>query len=139
MATIYNSGKLAISEGKWSTDDHYAILVTQGYTLDASHSTLADLITWECTDSDYSPQDLSNEATTESGGIVVHSCDDIDFGDPITIVAAGVAILKGTAAGKNTTDELIGFQYFQPTGADQSIINSGLIIRFSPSGVFRLI
>lgn len=146
MKTYLTGRRAAFSEGNWSDDDHYAIIVTEGYEFDADHDTVADVVAFECGDADYDPQDLTGETDDISGDYVVYDCDDIDFGnpsagDPVTLTGAAIIIVMGTAGAKDNADVIVGWHPFieatATTGVDVVVDNSPFKVK-TTNGIARL-
>lgn len=119
----------------WATDNHYAILVTSSQTPSASHTTLADVSANECADSDYDPQDITGETASQSSGTVTLDCDDIDFGAAVTITAKYCYILRGTVAGKTSTDRIVCYCDLNSGGGSFSSTSNPYRVVIHSSGI----
>jgi len=140
MATkAYNSARLALGNGSmdWDNDTFYAVLVAAAYTYSAAHSTYADVSGSEIADADYGPVALTgNTVALVDTDDVLYDCDDISFGNPVTIDASGghMVILKGSAAGPLAGDELV----FARDMADPSASTNSEFTVTTPSGIYRI-
>ena len=120
MATVtaYNSGLLTLTDGStaFATDACYAILVND-YTFVNTHTTYANVSTTELATeaSDYDRVALTTKTVTVVATDIVYNCDNISFGDPVSIGPAdGIVILKGTAATPESTDPLLFYAPLDP-------------------------
>lgn len=137
--TPYNDAleRLGNSTDDWDADSHYAILLTNSHTAATTHSTLSDISANEVSDADYAPQDMSGEAVTETTGTVTFDASDVSFGDPVTITARHIAVVKGTVSAKSGTDPLIGEAELETTG-DVSSTNGPFDVNWNASGLMTL-
>lgn len=140
--TFHSGLNTAVAAGNWATDNHYAILVTAGYIFDQTDVTLADLSAYEIVDAGYLPKNLLNETLTDVGsGVIMYDCDDIAFGDPLTIAAAGCIILMGTVGAKSGADAVVAYsQLAGVLGTPElvSVANSEFTVKIAVTGVGRL-
>ena len=123
MATVtaYNSGLLTLTNGgtAFATDACYAILVN-GYEFVDTHTAYSNVSAAELDpeDNDYDRVVLGNKSVTVVTGTpskIVYNCDNISFGDPVSIGPAdGIVILKGTAATPESTDPLLFYAPLDP-------------------------
>jgi len=140
MATkAYNSARLALGNGAmdWDNDTFYAVLVSAAYTFSAAHTTYADVFGSEIEDADYGPVALTgNSVALVATDDVLYDCDDISFGNPVTIDASGghMIIIKGSAAGPIAGDSLV----FARDMADPSASTNSEFTVTTPSGIYRI-
>ena len=122
MATVtaYNSGLLTLTNGgtAFATDACYAILVN-GYEFVDTHTAYSNVSASQLAiEGDYAPEALENKSVavvTGSPDKVVYDCNNISFGDPVSIGPAdGVVILKGTAATPQAADALLFYAPLDP-------------------------
>lgn len=135
LTTAYSSGLLALTDGSvaFATDDCYAVLVN-GYTFSAAHSTYADVSGSEITSTDYDPVALTSKTVEIDGSDVLYDCDNISYGDPVSIGPAdGVVILQGTAATPQSTDAVL---LYAPLNDLQSTDATFAIN--TPNGLYRI-
>lgn len=134
----YTQGFLDLVDGSiaFANDSAYAILVGDGYSFSAAHTTYADVSTHEITDEDYEPQALSGKSVSLSGGDVVYDCSDISFGEEVEINAAGGAliILAGAAASPSSSDRLLFHWALPSPGAS---LNAPFKVN-TPSGLYKI-
>ena len=135
----------AIVNGDWSVDNHYAILVDENYTFLKTHSTVADVVANEVTDLDYDPVDITGATDAQVVGspeITQYDCDDIAFGDPKTIAAAGIIICMGTAGAKTNGDAIVAYSMLDKDEAGDpvlvSVTGSEFTVQMHPDGFARL-
>jgi hypothetical protein len=120
MATVtaYNSGLLTLTNGgtAFASDACYAILVN-GYTFSAAHTAYSDASSSELsTSGDYDRVALAGKSVAVVSNKVVYDCNNISFGDPVSIgPASGIIILKGTAASPQAADPVLFYAPFSPT------------------------
>ena len=122
MATVtaYNSGLLTLTNGgtAFATDACYAILVS-GYTFSSAHTAYSDASASElATAGDYDRVALASKTVAVVAGSpdkVVYDCDNISFGDPVSIGPAdGIIVLKGTAATPDAGDPVLFYAPIDP-------------------------
>lgn len=139
--TFYNRGKLAHSQSDLSSATISVVLLGSGYTPDvAAHTAYSDVSASEIGDADYTPQQLTTPAFTESTGTVSFDGDDISFGNPVSIeakYAVFVRIDTGTVASPATGDVLLGYVDLNTSGgaATVSSTNSEFSVN-TPNGLF---
>lgn len=111
---LYNTGKESLltdnaNQITWATDTVVAVLLGTGYTPDAAHSTYADISAQVITDGDYAPAVVSGKTSTLTADKILWDCDNISFGDPVTLTAKYVVLVKRAAGALAGTDRLIGY------------------------------
>ena len=119
--TAYNSGALELANGgtAFASDACYAILVN-GYAVDVdTHTAYSDVSASELsTDGDYDRVALAGKSVaivTGSPDKILYDCNNISFGDPVSIGPAdGIVILKGTAATPGASDPLLFYAPISP-------------------------
>jgi len=105
-----------LGEGDWVNDDHYAVLATTTESPDVGAQVDYEDILEECADGDYDQIALTGEAVAEESNKVRFDCDEISFGDTVSITGRYLYILEGTAATPVAGDEIIG--HIDLDGAD---------------------
>lgn len=138
---VYDSAMEEFVNGTqdWDTDDHYAILLLKTYTIDTSHGTYTDISSHESSATDYDAKDLTGETVTLTGGVVKCDANDVSWGPPVTLTAAYIAILQGTAAGKTGTDEIVGVMPLDRVALQEISVDEGtLTVGWSTDGLFRI-
>lgn len=109
----------------WANDGVYAVLVN-GYTFSAAHTAYSNLSSNELAGGgDYAPKALTGKSVSIVSGKVRFDCDDVSFGDPVSIGPAdGIAYLVGNAASPQAGDLLL----FYESLADVESVNSEFVI-----------
>lgn len=134
----YSQGLLELADGTldWDGDSFYAVLVDSSYTYSAAHTTYADVSSDEITDEDYDPVAISGADVSLDSGDVLYDCDNISFGDPVTIDAASgsLIILAGDYSSPQAGDRLL-FRLALSAGAAST--NSEFTIT-TGDGVYRI-
>lgn len=136
--TFYNSAKKDILDGTTDLDNDtiIGILVTDGYTPSATHSTYADVSSSECTDGDYTPQELTTKAFSEASGTVTYDGDDLVYGTSVTITAKYMMLVRRAGASLASTDLLVGYVDLDTGGGAVGSIASDFAVKFHADGVF---
>ena len=137
--TLVDQGLLELNDGTqdWATDNHYLVLITDSHTPDAStEATLADISANEVADADYSPQDMTGESVTKSGGVVTFDADNVTFGSSVTITAKYAYVVVGTVAGKTGTDALVGYVDLDSGGGSVSSTSGSFAVNWNASGMW---
>lgn len=135
----YNAARLDLADGTvdWASANLYAILVDSTYTFDATHTTYSDVSADEIGDADYSPVDVSGATITiVDTDDVLYDCDNISFGDPVTIDASGghMIILVGDESSPQAGDLLL----FAREMADPSSSTNSEFTITTANGVYRI-
>ena len=135
----YLTGQLELANGTtaWASTDMYAILVSSAYTFSAAHNTYSQVSGSEIADEDYAPVALSGKTVAlVDTDDVLYDCDNISFGDPVTIDASGghMIILVGNAASPQAGDRLL----FAREMADPSSSTNSEFTVTTPNGIKRL-
>jgi len=129
--TAYNSGALELANGgtAFATDACYAILVN-GYAVNVdTHTAYSDVSASELsTTGDYDRVALAGKSVavvTGSPDKILYDCNNISFGDPVSIGPAdGIVILKGTAASPVSTDPLLFYAPIDPAATSTTAVFS---------------
>ena len=138
MATVtaYNSGLLTLANGgtAFATDACYAILV-DGYTFSAAHTEYSNVSGAELsTAGDYDRVALAGKSVAVVSDKVVYDCNNISFGDPVSIGPAdGVVILKGTAGSPASADPVL---FYAPLTDVQS--TDAVFAINTPDGLYEI-
>ena len=137
---LYNSGKEAIIDSTFNLetagDTIVAVLVLTGYTPAATHTTWADLVAQVVLDGDYGPITVTGQAVTETAGTVTFDAADVAFGDPVTITAKYIALVKRVGGTLATTDPLIGYMDLDTGGGSVASTNAQFQVNWNASGIF---
>jgi hypothetical protein len=136
---LYNSAIKDFLDGTqdWDTDAHRLVLLTSAYTPDASHDTYSDISTHECSDPDYTAQDMAGETVTIVGNESVCDANDVSFGSDVDITARYAAIVVGTVAGATGTDRLVGYLLLNRNNLDVQSIGGSYDVNWNATqGVF---
>ena len=135
LTTAFNSGALAVANGSvnFASDACYAILVN-GYELNKAHTAYSDVSAAELsTAGDYDRVALAGKAVSIVGGKVRYNCNDVAFGNPVSIGPAdGIVFLKGAAATPGASDALL---FYAPL-SDVTSTNSQFSITV-PNGLYE--
>lgn len=140
MATkLYTQARLELANGTvdWDAANLYAVLVSSAYVYSAAHSTYADVSASEIVDADYSPVDVAGATVAiVDTDDVLYDCNDISFGNPVTIDASGghLIILVGDEAAPLSTDRLL----FARDMADPSSSTNSEFTVTTPNGIYRI-
>tara|TARA_R110000823_G_scaffold31226_5_gene89111 strand:- start:605 stop:1048 length:444 start_codon:yes stop_codon:yes gene_type:complete len=138
--TLYNSAKLDIHEGTINLDTGgdtiLAILLTVGYTPVATHSTYADVSANLVADGDYSDQVVTGQDLVETAGVVTFDANDVSYGNPVTITAKYIVLMKRTTGTKAAGDPLIGYMDLETGGGSVSSTNAPFQLAWNASGIY---
>ena len=136
LATGFNSGALALADASvdFAADACYAILV-DGYTLDKAHTAYSDVSAAELSAAgDYDRVALAGKSVSIVGGKVRYNCNDISFGDPVSIGPTdGLVILKGTAATPQAADPLLFYAPLADLQSTDAVFSVNV-----PDGLYEL-
>ena len=110
---LYNTGKESLltdnaNQITWATDTVVAVLLGTSYTPSASHVTYADISAHIITDPDYTPAVVTGKTSVLTVDKILWDCDNVSFGDPVSLTAKYVAFVKLAAGALAGTDRLIG-------------------------------
>jgi hypothetical protein len=128
-----------VGSGDWVNDAYYAVLATTGEAPDrATHVDYEDILN-ECADGDYDQVALTGKAvTSETGGEVQFTCDEISFGASVSITARYLFILKGTAASPANADEILGHIDLDGAGNISSVAAEFSFTPDATNGLFEV-
>lgn len=112
--TLVNTGKEALLTDNaghinWASDTIVAVLLGNGYTPAATHSTWADVSAQHVTGTNYAPVALTGKTSANTSGTILWDCADINFGSNVTVTAKYVAIFKRAGGALTSTDQYIGY------------------------------
>jgi hypothetical protein len=137
---LYDSAKEAIIDSTFNLetagDTIVAALVLSGYTPASTHSTWNDAVAQVVLDGDYAPQVVAGQAVTEAGGTVTFDANDVSFGDPVTITAKYIILIKRVGGTLATSDPLIGYMNLDTGGGSVSSTNAQFQVNWNASGIF---
>lgn len=142
--TLYNTGKEALltdnaNQITWATDTIVAVLLGNGYTPAATHSTWADVSAQHVTGTNYAPVALSGKTSVRSTGTILWDCDDINFGANVTVTAKYVAIVKRVGGSLTGTDQLIGYCDLENASGSATVSSTNSTFQVNTtSGLFDL-
>jgi hypothetical protein len=129
---FYNEGRLRVFDGTilWKSAPYItAVLLSDAYTPDVTHSVYADL-TGELSTvlpSDYTPKAVTNRNVVRVGTDIRYTSNPIIWGMEVSISAKYLVLLLGEDTSLETSDPLIGYVDF---GETRHSINSEF--SFSP-------
>lgn len=142
---LYDQGLLNLQEGDidYSSGTIVAILVDETYTPNkATHSTYADVSADELAGGgDYAPVVLDGKTITIlSGDEVLYDCDNISFGNPVTITGAKYCILVQRAGGSLAAgDLLLGFADLNTDNSSATVSTTASVFSVNtPNGLFGI-
>lgn len=132
---LYLTGKEALitdnpGQISWANDTIVAVLLKPGYVFNQNHSTWADISAYQITDPDYAPVVVTGKTSTLVTTKVRWGCNTISFGNPVTISAKTIVLLKRAGASLAASDQLI-------CAGDLNDANSSAVVS-STSDVFQV-
>ena len=133
-AQLYDTGIEVLIGNDWVNDAFYAILLDVSYTPSDAHSTYSDVSAAETTDVDYAPVALTGKTKSTVAGEARIDSDDLEFGTNVSISAAYVAVLKGTAAAPVAGDKLLFYGDLDTGSGNVSSTNSVFAARANANG-----
>lgn len=134
--TFYGEAIERMAKGEIDWDGHTfkAILCTSSYTPDTdTHDDLAD-ITNELSGGDYARVTLSGITVTRSTTTITVDCDNISFGNPVTLTAKYLIVYDDTHA----SDALIGYVDLDSGGGSVSSTAALFQYTVNASGLFTI-
>lgn len=139
--TVCNAGIRDIVNGEIDPDSDtiVAVLVDVAHTAAVTDDTYSDISTNECDDGDYSAQVVANVAVTEAAGITEVDADDVSFGDPVTISAKYIYLLKRAGGSLVAGDKIIGYMDLNDgVGENVSSVSGSFTVGWhATNGIFR--
>lgn len=141
---LYDAALEAILEGGAGNLESVGIaaaLLGSGHTVDLdTHDTWSDVSGDELsTAGDYDSVALANVAITQITGGVKFSCDNISFGDPVTILDYKYLVLViGTAGSLGASDKLLAIADVRTEGGTLGASASELTFQTPANGWFTL-
>ena len=100
------------------TDTLTAVLVDNAHTPSLENDNLySDISGNECTDGDYSPVDLTGVALTRSGATVKLDANIVSFGDPVTISARYIYVVRKAGGSLVAGDLILGYMDLNDGGS----------------------
>lgn len=99
----------------WASGEVAAVLCADGYVPDTAHNNYEDLTHELDPAGDYAPQSVSGRSIARSGDKIIYDCDEIVFGQDVTLSARYLLFVRGAAAGLEATDRVIGVVDFGGT------------------------
>lgn len=142
--TLYNTGKEAlltdnVNQIAWATDTIVAVLLGAGYTPAATHSTWADVSAQHVTGTNYAPVLLANKTSVNNSGTILWDCDDIDFGNNVTVTGKYVAIVKRVGGSLASTDQLIGYCDLENATTSSTVSSTNSVFKVNTTnGLFSV-
>jgi hypothetical protein len=142
--TLYNTGKEALltdnaNQVDWANDTIVAVLLGNGYTPLLTHSTYADISAQITTSPDYNPVVVTSKTSARSGGTILWDCANISYGDPVTITAKYVVIVKRTGGALTGTDQLIGYCDLDNTNGTATVSSTNAVFAVNTTnGLFDI-
>lgn len=111
---LYSTGKEALTADNanqinWASDTIVAVLAGVGYTPAITHSVYSDVSANIIADAGYAPAVLTGKTSTRTLDKILWDCADISFGDPVTLSAKWLVIVKRAGGALAGTDQLIGY------------------------------
>jgi len=112
--TLYNTGKEALLTDNvggidWAADTIVAVLLSNAYAPALTHSTFADISATQIVDEDYLPVALAGKTSTRTGAVITFDCDNISYGNSVTISAKYLVLVKRATGALASTDQLVGY------------------------------
>jgi len=134
---LYHNAILRTLNGGYDFDTHVfkCALLTAAHTPDlAVHDDLADVVAEEVAGGgDYARQAVGGITLVLAAGVATFDCNDIDFGDPVTITAKYAVIYDDTHA----ADGLFAITDLNLGGGSVSSVAGPFLLTIHSSGVFR--
>lgn len=118
--TLTHQGKLNWLQGDIDPDGDtlVAVLVDNAHTPSlANDDVYSDISANECSDGDYSPQVISNVTVTQASGTVKLDADIVSFGDPVTISARYIYVVRRAGASLVAGDLILGYMDLNDGGS----------------------
>lgn len=135
----YEKGLLAMLDGSvdFDTDVLQAILLTNAHTVDVVNDQFVSNVTAEeCADGDYARQAIAGNALSIVSGAVRFDCNDIDFGNTVTISARYLVIAKDTNV--DASDQLLFICDLNTGGGNLSSTSGDFDITINASGIYNI-
>ena len=112
--TLVDTGKEALlsdnaGQINWASDTIVAVLLGNGYTPSAAHTTYANISANEVSGGGYAPVVITGKTSALGSGKILWDCADISFGSNVSITAKYVYLLKRAGGALAPTDQLIGY------------------------------
>jgi hypothetical protein len=122
----------------WTSATVRAVLLTAAYTPDVDHSAFSNISANQITDVGYSAVTLSNKTSNVVGGKILWDCDNISFGNTVTLTAKYLALVNQAGGSLSASDIYLGYIDLN-VGAGQSAVssNSSFVIN-TPNGLFEV-
>jgi hypothetical protein len=140
--TLYNTGKEALltdnaNQITWATDTIVAVLLGNGYTPAATHSTYADISAHVIADAGYAPVVLTGKTSVNTAGTILWDCADISFGTNVSLTAKYVVFVKRAGGSLTGTDQLIGYCNLNTTSGTATVSSTNSVFAVNtPNGLF---
>ena len=140
--TLYNTGKEALltdnaNQITWATDTIVAVLLGNGYTPAATHSTYADISAQVIADAGYAPVVLTGKTSVNTAGTILWDCADISFGTNVSLTAKYVVFVKRAGGSLTGTDQLIGYCNLNTTSGTATVSSTNSVFAVNtPNGLF---
>ena len=118
--TLTYDGKLNWLNGAIDpdTDTLVGVLVDNAHTPSLENDNLySDISTNECADGDYSPVVLTGVALTRSGGTVKLDANIVSYGDPVTISARYIYVVRRAGGSLVAGDLILGYMDLNDGGS----------------------
>lgn len=142
--TLTNTGKESlttdnVNQVDWVNDTIVAVLLGNGYTPSLTHTTFADISSYQITDVGYAPVVLSSKTSTLTSGKILWDCADISFGTNVSITAKYLAFVKRAGTSLVASDRYLAYVDLDTasTSATVSSVNSNFAVN-TPNGLFDL-
>jgi hypothetical protein len=141
--TLLNTGKEALTTDNanqinWASDTIVGVLVAAAHTPTLTHSTYADISANVIADAGYAPAVVTNKTSVRTADKILWDCDNISFGDPVTLTAKYMYLVKRAGGSLTGTDQLIGYVDLN-VGAGLSASSTNSVFRINtPDGLFDL-
>lgn len=118
--TLTNQGKLNWLKGNIDPDGDtlVGVLVDNAHTPSVVNDDVySDVSGNECSDGDYSPQVLTGVSLTESSGTIKLDANIVSYGDPVTISARYIYIIRRAGASLVAGDLILGYMDLNDGGS----------------------
>lgn len=109
--TPVNNAILKVNDGTIDVDADtiVAVLVDVAHTAAVTDSVYSDISTNECSDPDYTAQVVANVAVTQTSGTTKVDADDVAFGNPVSIGAKYIYLVRRAGGSLVAGDLILGY------------------------------
>jgi hypothetical protein len=120
------------------TDTFAWVLLSATHTFSDAHAAWSEISANEIADGDYAEVALAGGVVTQITAGMKFDCNDVDFGNAVTIEAKWLYLIKGTAGALNGTDLIVGGMDLDDTSgsATKASTAGDFDIAINASGLF---